>query len=535
MHETASTSMEDLISPVPLRSGILRRPVVHILAIALLGFLVYSNTFDVPFVFDDLKNIVENPNVRSLRNIPSMFTEVKGPSASRPLTLATFAVNYAVGGDDTFLYHLLNMVLHLINAVLLYTLVVMTAGLLKRKGEDIRLVALFSAFIFVAHPVQTESVTYIVTRSILLATTFYLLGIILFIRAAEERRGRAVYTAALFLVSLLGMASREDFVTFPVMLLLFDFFFLSGLRAREVVGRYRIHLPVISALLYLAYLSLSYQYEGVGHAITKVPAAHYLMTQFKVHWTYLRLFLFPVGQNLDYDYPVARTIFELSTFISFVGYFGLWTLGICFVKKRPVVSFLLLWFMITLTPASSVVPLDDVIFEHRVYLPSAGAAAAVVFPVFMLPARWGGGRVRRAAVPALLTVIIMFSAMSYARNSTWGEEFSLWGDTVGKSPGKARPHYNLGWAYDKQGLYDRALREYRSALGLNPRHVNARNNLGILYVKQGLYEEAVSEFKVAVSINPGDAELRNNLRLAYESMVKGGKRSGRHAEEHIPQ
>jgi tetratricopeptide (TPR) repeat protein len=474
----------------------LQKPLIHLLLITVLGLLAYSGTFNVPFYLDDMPNIVENPGIKDLLAIPSMFTDISGPLASRPLALATFALNHSVGGLDTTLYHLVNLALHLINGTLLYLLVTMTAGLLGRKGDEIRLMAIFSSALFVLHPIQTESVTYIVTRSMLLATMFYLLGIMLFIRAAGVSpggRGAVKYAVGLFIVSLMGVASREDFVTFPVMLLLYDYVFVSRRDIRGLLRNWWLHLPGVLALGYLAFLVAGYEYVNAGPEVKNATPLQYLMTQFNVHRTYLRLLLLPLNQNLDYGYPVAETMVELPTAVSFLGYLGLWGAVVYSVKKRPAVAFPLLWFLVTLMPASSVVPLVDVIFEHRLYLPSVGAFTLIAACVAAL-------KKKRTALNVFAVVVLLFSSLTYARNALWQDEIRFWEDVAEKSPAKPRPHNNLGVLYEGEGRYEDAIREYRAALDLDPFYTKSHVNLGILFMNQGRHEEALKEFLTSTRI-----------------------------------
>ncbi|MGE5894541.1 MAG: hypothetical protein ACM34I_10840 [bacterium] len=361
---------------MPSNTTVWYRPAFHFLVILLLGLIAYSNTFIVPFHFDDRLNIIANDRLKNIFIIPSFFTSFEGPPImARPLTAATFAINYYLGGLNTTGYHIFNLILHIANGMLLYLLIRITAGYLSYTDEKkTGLIALYSSLIFIVHPVQTESVTYIVSRSVLLSAFFFLLGILLFAKTSgASGKKRVAYTIALFFTALLGMASREEFFIFPLMLILYDLYFTSRQDTKAVFKNYKIHLPVIATLAYVTYIVLTHDYqEHAGYGVKTITPLEYLMTQFNVHWTYLRLLVFPMNLNLDYDYPIAKTLFEFPTIISFTGYIGLWGTGLYLYKKLPVISFSILWFMITLLPSSSIVPIADAIFEHRLYLPLAG-------------------------------------------------------------------------------------------------------------------------------------------------------------------
>jgi tetratricopeptide (TPR) repeat protein len=345
------------------------------------------------------------------------------------------------------------------------------------------------------------------------------LGIILFTKAAgTEGKKTLFYTIFLFIVSLLGMASREEFFLFPIMLILYDLYFISRQNVKEVLRNYKIHLSVISTLGYVLYIVLGHNYgENTGFGVKSITPLEYLMTQFNVHWTYIRLLLFPINQNLDYDYPIARTLFELPTFVSFIGYIGLWGTGIYLYRKKPVISFCILWFVITLFPTSGFMPIIDVIFEHRLYLPSLAIFISLVAAI------WAAGERRidisscanKAVIYVMIMVILALSVATYARNTVWKDSVTLWENTVEGSPNKARPHNWLGIAYGKQGYIDESISKFKAGLRLNPDDYITHNNLGNAYAKQGLVDEAIIEYQIALKIKPDFAEARNNIGNVY--------------------
>ncbi|MBI5676376.1 MAG: tetratricopeptide repeat protein [Nitrospirae bacterium] len=509
-----------------LKKHFLYNPILHVSLIILLGLLAYSNTFHAPFTFDDIDNIVENNRVKDISHIHSFFTDIEGQAImARPLTAATFAINYYFGKLDTTGYHIFNLALHIANGILLYFLIKITAGYLNYSDDKkIGLIALFSSLIFIAHPIQTESVIYIVTRSALLSTFFFLLGVILFTKTVHtEGKRKLIYTLALFIISLMGMASREEFFIFPIILILYDLYFISRQDIKEVLKNFKIHLPVILTLAYVIYIVMSHDYgEHAGYGVKTITPFEYLMTQFNVHWTYLRLLFFPINQNLDYDYPIAKALFELPTILSFIGYIGLWITSIYLYRKRPVISFCILWFMVTLAPSSSFMPIKDVIFEHRLYMPNMGIIIAFTSSVFyVLQFRIHRSHIFSShfSLPTsyfllLSTVVILFSIATYQRNIVWKDEVSLWEDVVRESPGKARPHNNLGNAYLK-GRIDEAINEYKTALRLNPDYAEAYSNLGSAYFIQSRIDEAINAYRAVLTLNPNIPEAHNNLGNAY--------------------
>ncbi len=488
----------------------LQKKRLHLLLIIFLGLAVYSNTFRVPFYFDDTE-IVDNVRIRDITNIPSLFTKTSGPYASRPLMNATFAVNYWMDGFNTRGYHAVNLALHIANGMLLYLLVTMTGRHLGREEKETIPVALISSLIFVLHPVQTETVTNIVNRSMLLATAFYLSGLILFLNALTSKR-IFIYMAGLFILSFLGIASRENFVTFPLLLLLFDLLFISQFSLKKAASHYKVYLPAVLGTAYIFNLTLGHTYDISDKGI---PAGEYILTQFNVHFTYLRLLIFPLNQNLDYHYRIAKTLLELPTLLSFIGYIGLWAFGIACARRRPVTGFTVLWFFITLLPISFLsaamnLRLGDVLFEHRLYLPSVGIFVLVAYALLHL------SKSRQKTLLAFsFAIAIVFGGAAYARNAIWSDGFSLWSDVIKKAPRKARGYGNLALTYKSAGDINKAVEIYKIAIAINPKFADAHNNLGTIYSEAGLTSQAIEHFEIAIMLEPENVTAHFNLATLH--------------------
>lgn len=348
----------------------------HFLACLLIIIAVgiaYSNTYTVPFHFDDHPSIEENPRIRHLENIPSFFWKIEGPVGTRPLLLVTLTINYAIGGLNPITYHIFNNTLHAINGIIFYFFILTTLNLplLREKYSEIaKEIALFASLLFVVHPIQTQAVTYIISRSMPMATFFYLLGILLYVKGVQS--GKKSYFIILIFISFLGMASREDYFTFPFMLFLYDVMFLSPIK--DIKKRWWVYGLILLTAAYRVWLSVTYKDspESAGFGVKLLSPYQYLCTEFNVIWTYVRLLFLPINQNLDYDYPVSQGIFEFPTILSFIGHLLVIAFAIWIYKRNRLVTFLILWWYIALSPSSSFIPIIDVIFEHRVYLPSIG-------------------------------------------------------------------------------------------------------------------------------------------------------------------
>jgi len=521
-NDVASGSRE--ARPMLSRLSFIKKPAVLVLLFIAVTVTAYSNTFDVPFQFDDEMSISMNPLVTSVSNIPTILEGSKGPFASRPIMHASFTLNYYFGKLNPRGYHIVNLILHLINGVLLYLLVTRTLSLAGYEPRQRRTAAVIASMVFLLHPVQTEGVTYVISRSTLFATMFFMLGLMLYAKAATAERRRWLYVAALFVVSLLGMGSRENFATFAVMVIAYDVIFITKLDVKATLRHYRAYVPVFLSVAYLAYIILNNTYDVSGEFnVVSVPPVDYFFTEFKVQWTYLRLLVLPLNQNIDYDYPISHSLFEPATLAAMIGYLGLWVFALRNAKKRPVASFSLLWFLVTLIPISFGVTvlglrLDDVIFEHRLYLPGAGiimgASVAATRALEMLKERKRG-----IALAAIVIVLVpSLGAATFARNSVWRSDFSLWRDAALKSPGKPRPENNLGRAYAARGYRDKAIEHYKRALAIDPDFGDTLYNLGLAYSEEGHADLARKYYEKAVAVRPDMADAQINLGNIYLDM-----------------
>lgn len=505
--------------------GVLKKPSVHLFLILIVAAISYSNTFEVPFQFDDRYTILENPLITDFSYMPRILTGSEGRFSSRPFLHATVAVNFYFGGYNTVGYHGVNLALHLLNGILLYILVVMTGRRMGFEEKTTRFTAVCSTALLVLHPIHTETVTNIVNRSMLLATAFFLLGLILFLKAVTSDRRKPLYLAGLFFVSLLGIGSRENFSTFPLVLLLYDLFLISSFNFRETAKHWKAHLLVFLSLGYMVLLAFHHTYDrGVDYPGVGIASSDFFWTQFNVHWSYLRMLILPINQTLDYDYPISKTLLEFPTLLSFISYVALFAGSIIFAKRNPLFSFAALWFLIVLIPISFLVTfldlrLDDVIFEHRLYLPSIGPIVAASAGVAVLISRLKSRSFCVAGATLLVVLSLVLALVSHQRNEVWRTEFTLWEDVIRKSPEKARGYNNLGMLYGAVGLNRKAIENLRAAVRLEPDYSKARFNLGLIFLQENLIAEANEQFREAVRIDPKDLQARQFLN--YTLQMKG--------------
>lgn len=521
-------------------------PMLCYVVILALGFTAYSNSFTVPFQFDDALYISENPLITN----PDFFTEpskfcekakLSEENKNRCSTLkrrfvgqVTFALNYRLHHMQVHGYHAVNLIIHLINAILLFIFVRLVLRIpffsetVTPRTEN--LTALLTSLIFVSHPVQTQAVTYIAQRFTSLVTLFYLLSFVGYARWRTGRTGawRIAFYAISLISSVLAMWTKEIAFTLPVMLVLFEFMFFEGAEKRRVLHLVPFLLTmVIIPMNLIEYVQPFSDFPGdAGNwkVLTDISRWDYLLTQFTVIATYIRLIFLPVNQNVDYDYPVYHSLFVPEVLLSFLLLVTVLGMGIYLLarygRREPrvrLIAFGIFWFFIALSVESSIIPIVDLIFEHRVYLPSAGAFAALSTALFVIAekikARWPWAMKATVGVSALVVVIL--AGGTYARNRVWQDEVALWEDVVRKSPNNVRGLSNLGLSFQQKKQFDMALSVYDKVIAKDPFHYKVYNNRGMVYSEIGEHDKAIKDFTIAISIYPDIPEPYQNRGTAY--------------------
>lgn len=498
------------------------RLALQLLLILGTGILAWSNSLTAPFVFDDLTTIVDNPLIRTpgrFLSDPSLFLA----EPRRFLGYLTFALNYRFGGLDSTGYHAVNLALHICSALALYALV---RSLSRNDPADTFPAPLAASLLFVAHPVQTQAVTYITQRFTVLATLFCILALLCYAIARQGEmsgRGLAWYGAGIAAAAC-AMFSKEIAFSLPVAVILLEFCLFPGDFRRSVL----LCAP-FAALLGIPLLMLApatdpelLLLKRVAASGSPTPAlAEYLLTQPAVFATYLRLLFLPINQTLDYDYPITRSLAEPGAITGLVLLLSLAGLALCLSRgkefNRRLAGFGILWFLISLS-VEAATPLADLINEHRLYLPSAGAALCIASLLRLAAPRMNPRMLKRV----FLGAVLLLAAATWKRNLAWSDEMLLWSDAVAKAPGKARPHYNLGTVLSARGLTTAAEQEFLAALAIEPAHARARYNLGVLKYARGDVAGARADYEASLRIDPTLAEAYNSMGalLSAEGRVK---------------
>ncbi len=571
---------------------LINKATCQVLTIALAGFLAYSNSLNVPFFFDDIQII----------GIASQEYSYNWFDNKRYIADLTFALNYKLHGEDVRGYHIANISIHIINAALVYLLVIYLrrAGGMRygngSKQESINMynnssplrkerreaapplpqthpargpapltpsltgnphrlfkheVAFFTALLFVVHPLQHQAVTLVIQRYTSLATLFYLLTILLYLKwrfltdrtsKSKEQplhgpktasigrlKGVSFYMIAV-LTAFLASITKQTVITLPVTITMIEFMLFSGKPLRRLLWC----VPFYFMIPYIISSNLGYDIPIIsaemgnlsydsGHVLTRWQ---YLFTQFRVIITYIRMLLFPVNLTIIYDYPIYSSFWQPDVYISFIVLSLIFILGIYMFyrangssntsgKGMVLISLGILWFFVVISPQSSIVPiLDWVILEYRVYMASVGFFVVVVVGLFMAYDGVDTKRVRIAVTIALLVVSVVFGVGTYRRNAICQSAITAYEDNVMKSP-HTFVRISLAAAYASKGLYDKATETLSYILTYESANPEVHARLGFVYYRQGRPDDAIGQYKAAVAIKGDYADAYNNLGAIY--------------------
>jgi Tfp pilus assembly protein PilF len=495
------------------------------LIIALLSFVAFSNSFENSFQYDDLHVILKNPYIKDPGNFLQFFLNpymgsgfIKETSGYRPVLMATFAMNYSLGGLNVFGYHLINFLIHTLSAILIYFI---TLFFLRKPGGEgepnpgrSQMAGLFAALIFAVHPVQTESVTYITGRSSSLIGLFFLGSFWAYLQYGLKKRVRHLFLSSFSYA--FALLVKETAITLPVLLILFNSFFPLQRTWKRRLFSILPHF-LLTAIYFAMRIHLFGSLQNNSPPIR--PLYDQLLTQLRAWVHYLGTLLVPLNLNVDYDFAISHSFLEpqviLSVFILALVAMIIWKIS----KSIPAVGFFALWFTVTLLPTSSVIPLEDVITDRWLYLPSVGYAvilALVVERIFRAKVRTGSRAGKLVFFFLCALMVELYGVATLLRNFTWTTDWTLWEDAAAKSPNKSRPHIGLGLAMTNAGHIEEAIGEFKKAIQLDPEDGRAYLNLGYIYFRQGKLREAAQAFKKAMTISPRLLpECHNNLGMAH--------------------
>ena len=506
--------------------------VYYQLLIIVVGIIFYYNSLNGAFIFDDESIVLKNPHIEKIWPLSeALAAPPDSPVRDRPVVNLTLSLNYLLGERSPFGYHLANLAIHLISALLLFGIIrrtFLTPRLSLRYGAAASVLALAAALIWEVHPLQTESVTYITQRCESLMGLFYLGMLYAIIRGALSRRPVPWYLLAVFLCGL-GMGSKAVMVTAPLAALIYDRIFLTRSWNELWKKRRGLYLGLAATWIIQIILLITTSYQDIK---THLPL-EYALTQFTVVAHYIRLTFIPYPLCLDYYWPVAQGMAEIIPGALLIG--GLLSLTVWGLIKNPPLGFAGLWFFLILAPTSSILPLEDLAFEHRLYLPLAAVVLLGVIGGYEISRKIfpsSAHRRRNFSIIMIAVIVAGMGVLTIRRNADYRTAVGMWEDVIRKRPENPRAHNNLGNLINKQGDNRKAFELYQAAIRVDPGYQAAYYNLANLLAGEGRMLEAIDFYRKSLEINPDAVEAHNNLAVALYKLGRGGE-SIKHLREAV--
>ncbi|MGM0425555.1 MAG: tetratricopeptide repeat protein [Thermodesulfobacteriota bacterium] len=482
--------------------------------------IIYANSFQGAWIFDDQPNIVQNSNVHLERldweSLQKTFQGRKADGLFRPLANFSFGLNYFFHGLDTWGYHLVNFLIHCLSTLFLYLFIFKTLHLpifggkyAGRAGS----IALLAAVLWASSPMQVTAVTYIVQRMASMAAMFFILAMLFYLlgRTSQELRRKIAWFALCVLSGILAIASKENAALLPVALYLFDLLLIQGVHRQRLKRHLLLGAVPLLLMLGLAFLLTDPLNMLSGYANRDFSLLERLLTQARILIYYLSLLIYPMPGRFALIHEVQLSTSLLSPWttlpavIFWIGWAGL---GIFLAKRKPLISFGLLFFLLTHLLESSFIPLE-LIYEHRNYLPSM--ALFMLLGVGIMAFLRDFCQKRLLYVLTCLVLLVSIAGQGKTvidRNSLFEHPLYVWADNVQKAPGLSRVHTNLGKTYSGLGMQEEAMQAYQDSLQADRYHrpdleAVPLNNLGNHYLRDGNPGKALEMYEQALQVEDG--------------------------------
>jgi tetratricopeptide (TPR) repeat protein len=525
-----------------------RKYAFFFISLLILLLAVYGNSFHGEWHFDDIPNIIENPNVHlknlSLRGIYNAF-HFRG-DLLRPVSYLSLAINYYFGGLETFGYHLINFIIHYVAAIFLFLFIFDTLRLplLKdRYGERAYAISALATVFWAINPVQVLAVSYVVQRMASMAGMFYIAAMYFYLkgRTAEGIRNRAFFFLCCAVSTLLAFGSKENAAMLPVSLFIYDLFLIQGADRETVRKNLKFAFIPFAVVIILANSYLDLSSFIFDYRVRSYTLGERLLTEPRVIIFYISLLLYPIHSRLTllHDFDISKSLIEPWTtlpailiLVFIAGY------ALTIARKRPLISFCILFFFLNHLIEGSFIPVE-LIYEHRNYIPSMLFFVPVaIFILKMLDYFSYKKAIRWLIAFSIIFVLFAQGHTVYMRNEVLKTDMALWIDNILKYPRLSRPHNNLGIIYTRQGLREAGMGEFIEALRLKNYEnltIEARTeiNMGNFYINEGREDLALEHYRRAMWISPTNAQpyagiAQINLRRgdtdrAYENIRKALK------------
>ena len=467
------------------------------------AFEVYWPAIHGPFLLDDTHLTYMLPNAADIP-LRGWIHQL------RPLLMLTFWLNYEqAGAESTFGYHAFNVLLHFLNTIFVFLAIRKVLSWFPEEEWRTRILAFFAAGLFLLHPVQTESVSYVASRSETLSVFFVLAALVVFLyrNASAVSIPRILALLALFAAAAL---SKEHTAVLPALFILTDYYWNFEFSPSVIWRNWKLYLPIAAgagfAVLYI--LRILRGNQTAGFQMQGLSWYQYFFTECRVIWRYLGLFLFPIGQNLDPDIAISKNITDHGAIVGLAGLLAVSIVAWIYRRRFPLASYGWFVFLILLAPTSSFAPIRDPMAERRLYLPFIG----LLFIAVEFLRRWKASR--NTFIGVLALVLVLEGAVTYQRNVLWGSAIDIWKDTVSKSPEKLRPRFQLAFAEFQAGACADSVDQFQKASTLEPPTYDLFLDWALAYDCAGNSQQAIAKLRQAANEQPS-AHVYSQIGMEY--------------------
>ena len=467
-----------------------------VVAASYIAYLVYEPALSGPFILDDTVLPYHTPDFPS-----ALHFWIRGV---RPLLMFSYWVNYRFSQAPPG-FHVVNLLIHLLNSILIFFV---ARKLALRESPDWRLPA-FAAAVFLLHPIQTESVSYIAGRSESLSVFFFLAAFTVFLYRPAPAISWKISIAVLALFAS-AVATKEHTVVLPALLLLTDYYWNPGFSFSGIRRNWRLYVPIAlgaaGGLVLVAKILTHAQTAGFG--MKEFTWYQYFFTECRAFFVYLRLLVFPAGQNLDWEYPVSRNILDHGAIFGLAAILLAAGAAIYFRRRYPLASYGFLVYLLLMAPTSSFVPIKDPVAERRLYLPMIGMLLVAIAALARLRVD------RRKLAAALCVILAVLAVAAYRRNELWASDIAIWEDAARKSPGKQRVHFQLAHTYYTNGRCGDAIAQYADAARLEKPDYGLLVDWGLAYECADEPDAAIAKLREAAALEP-TAHAYTQIAMVY--------------------
>lgn len=521
--------------------------VIPAIILACMTAITYYPSLTYPFQFDDLANIVKYFNIRHNTFWSLCFR------STRWISLWLNTIYYKIGQFDSYAYRFGNVVGHITTGMLLFAMLMIALHRLPKTtlfGKYAALIATIATGLFLLHPVQTQTVSYVIQGQQEGMAGLFMIAMVLcflLLMSARSSGARLFFGFLLCIATTFACGTKEIAIVSPLLVIITDWFFVAQGNWQSLRKRLWLHGCLVVFVIgnYVYFYKphyfidvLSFKIEtqsNIGNIIThepsqKITAWSYFISQFKVILHYIGIFIWPFNISVDYDWKLAKSCFAPDCIIPFtlLVVLLLWLLGRFRRNPQDLIVFAFLWFFITILPRSSIIPSTELVADYKTYTGSVGifllCAAALVW-LFLKIRTWWAQQVPSQSIertsfwcfcswPIVTLVIILFVPLcfvTYQRNKVWRSAEEFWLDIIHNAPGKARAYNNYGVSLTEKGSYHEAIPFFKKAIVMDRNYPDPCNNLAVAYAAVNQIDQAIEAMKYGIQLQPLYPEGYNNL------------------------